>query len=341
MNTHDWLSGLPTVMLIACASLCSCGGSSSPGSDASPSISDSGVGDSNEGADARANTARSGSINFALNQINDHDYGRQLLLPVEFGTGEFTLELWIKLDQSYPIGDVAGGEDQLTNWSDIDRNPNDGGDWWYKGNFLLDGHNNSSFEDGTFSLQLYGGGRLRWLFGDGWGLWPVQAYPASTTPSLLDGSWHYIALVRSYSGLTNATLLLYVDGVEVASTALLEGVDMRQWWNSWQSFPDQEPGWYWGAEKQAANDGGLAQYEDYKGLLDELSFWSRAKSAQEIAQIASNGSILNSNGLVGHFDFSEGGGNQACDRLAPSMCMDLIRMKPGFWVTEGAPLTWP
>lgn len=71
------------------------------------------------------------------------------------------------------------------------------------GNFLLDGHNNGDFSAGTFSLQHYGGGRIRWALGDGanpgpGGIWAVQAFPANETPSLLDGQAHLVAAVRRF-----------------------------------------------------------------------------------------------------------------------------------------------
>jgi hypothetical protein len=104
------------------------------------------------------------SLAFFQNAAADHDYGRQSVIPAGFGSGEFTLELWIKPDHTLPVGPTTDGTPaQLFNWTACDNAPYSTGDWWYEGNFLLDGHNNGVFADGTFSLQFYGGGRLRWL----------------------------------------------------------------------------------------------------------------------------------------------------------------------------------
>ena len=88
-----------------------------------------------------------GSIAFFVNDPNDYDYGLQLAIPQGFGDGEFTLEVWLRPEDSFPFGPTSGGPGQLTNWSDADVEPYSGCCWWFDGNFLLDGHNNGGFED--------------------------------------------------------------------------------------------------------------------------------------------------------------------------------------------------
>lgn len=279
------------------------------------------------------------SLAFFENQPEDYDYGLQLDLPSAFGVGEFTFELWIRPDDSYPIGSTAGGQGQLVNWSDADEEPYSSCCWWFEGNFLLDGHNNGGgFENGTFSLQFYGGGRLRWLFGDGveagpGGHWSVGAFPADTTPSLLDGAWHRVDLVRRWVGASNAQLELWIDGDLVATEVSPARTDMRQWWDAWSDFPSGQEGWFWGAEKQAAI-GVLSQYEDYKGPIDEVRFFDRALSEAEIAL----GAAAAIPGPVGYFAVEEGSGTVSCDDQDPTRCVDLINMKPGFWSTDAAPV---
>ncbi|MEM7249111.1 MAG: hypothetical protein AAF533_27570, partial [Acidobacteriota bacterium] len=228
-----------------------------------------------------------GSLLFVQNEPDLHEYGHQLELPPGFGDGELTFEVWIKPDASFPVGPCgAGGLEQRVNWSNADVEPYSSGSWWYEGNFLLDGHDNGSgFENGTFSLQWYGGGRLRWLFGDGQlagpgGHWSVGAWPAATTPSLLDGAWHLVACVRRWSGVDQADLELWIDGALVDVETSDARTDMRTFWDGWPAFPSGQEGWFWGAEKQAAI-GVLSQYEDHKGLVGEFRFWSRAKTAAE------------------------------------------------------------
>ncbi len=280
------------------------------------------------------------ALAFFVNEPTRHDYGHQLVLPDGFGDGEFTFEMWIRPDASFPVGPTSG-EGQLTNWSDADVEPYSSGDWWFEGNFLLDGHNNANFGDGTFSLQFYGGGRVRWLFGDGanavaGGHWSVGAFPATDTPSLLDGSWHHVTLVRRWSGQSDAQLELWIDGSLVATETSFVRTDMRTWWDTWAGFPVDQEGWFWGAEKQAAI-GVLSQYEDYKGPIDSVHLWSRAKTPIEVTSDWDQPVLGTEPGLVGWFRFDEGMGPQACDSLDGTRCIDLFDMKPGHWSLDCAP----
>ncbi len=274
-----------------------------------------------------------GAIRFFENETREHDYGIETVLPDGFGDGEFTFELWMRLDDSFPVGPATGGESQLREWCNVDNEPYSSGSWWYKGNFLLDGHNNNSFDLGTFSLQFYGGGRLRWLFGDGGsvaGHWSVGAYPATTTASLLDDTWHAVAVVRRFSGASNATLELWIDGTRIATETSDVRTDMRMWWNDWSAFPGDQPGWFWGAEKQAAVLT-IDQYEDYKGDIAELRYWSVARSESDLGTpTAVTGS---ESGLVGWYPFDEGSGTQACDALDRTRCMTFMRTGPELWTT--------
>lgn len=277
------------------------------------------------------------SVAFFENSPDDYDYGLDLDLPASFGTGEFTLELWIRPDDSFPVGSTANGAGQLANWSDADEEPYSTCCWWFEGNFLLDGHNNANFANGTFSLQFYGAGRLRWLFGDGdslepGGVWSVGAFPATGTPSLLDGEWHRIDLVRRFTGTDDALLELWIDGLLIDTETSTARTNMRTWWDSWTDFPSGQEGWFWGAEKQAAI-GDLSQYEDYKGPIDSVRFFDRALTTEEL----SNGDCQTPSGLVSDFTIEEGAGSSTCDGLEPSRCIDLINMKPGFWSEDGRP----
>ena len=149
---------------------------------------------------ASGSAVAQGSIELFLNATgsSNQDHGLLTDLPDGFGDGEFTLEMWLRPNNSFPVGSVIGGVEQRTNWAQDDNAPYSSGNWWFKGNFLLDGHNNNSgFSLGTFSLQFYAGGRVRWLFGDGSGsiptgsLWAVGGN-SGTSPSLLDGQWHQL-----------------------------------------------------------------------------------------------------------------------------------------------------
>jgi hypothetical protein len=292
---------------------------------------------------AAADVASAASLRFQQNGPNDHDYGRQLVLPAAFGAGEFTLELWIRPDHTLPVGPTTPGTPaQLVNWSDESTAPYSGGGWWFPGNFLLDGHNNADFSAGTFSLQFYGGGRVRWLFGDGadpgpGSVWSVGAYPEAPEPPLLDGGWHQLTLVRRWSGASAARLELWIDGRLVDFESTPVRTNMRTYWDSWSGFPPGQQGWFWGAEKQAAI-GVFPQYEDYKGLVDDVSFWSRAKTPPEIAGGWRAPAQPGQPGLVGLYAIGETGSAAAvCNTLAAGECMALVNMMPGYLSTNEAP----
>lgn len=285
--------------------------------------------------------AGASSLQFLENDSNDYDYGLMTVLPEGFGDGEFTMELWIRPYEGYPIGSTVGqGSNDRLNWASEDNQPYSAYNWWYQGNFLLDGFAFGEFEDGTMALQFYGGGRIRWLFGDGQDAGPGQVrsvgvFPATNTPSLLDGQWHQITLVRRWAGMSSAVLELWVDGALIATENSPTRVNMAATW--WDGVVDG--GWYWGAEKQAAENS-LSTYEDYKGLLDEIRFWSIAKSAQDIQNNYDQPVVGNETGLVGVYSLKEGtGSSSACNDLSPSECMSLIQMKPGHWSNENAPMS--
>lgn len=284
------------------------------------------------------------SMRFVQNAANDSEFGLQTSIPSAFGSGEFTFELWMKPDNSFPVGAVVPGTaGQRTNWSNVDEQPYSSSGWWFSGNFLLDGHNNNSFANGTFSLQFYGGGRVRWSFGDGQnagpgGHWSVQAYPANTTPSLLDGSWHQVTCVRRWDGGSGAILELWVDGSLIATETTPVRTNMASaYWANWSGFPFAGDGWFYGAEKQAAV-GQISQYEDYKGLIDEMRFWNRAKTPQELQNDWYKAVIGNEPGLVGRYTFSNIGGTSTCNALGGANCINLSGTDSGNWSTEGAPV---
>lgn len=286
------------------------------------------------GASGGGGPATSGSLRFVQNAAGEHEYARHTAIPGDFGAAELTLEVWITLENK-PVGSCAGGADQLTNWCDADNAPYSSSDWWYTGNFLLDGHHNGDFSAGTFSLQHYGGGRIRWELGDGaspgpGGIWAVQAFPATETPSLLDEQPHLVAAVRRFSGSASSDLELWVDGALVATETSPVRTNLRDYWDGWPGFPPGQSGWFWGAEKQAAI-GSLSQYEDFKGLVHEVRFWNVARSAAELASSPGESLTGTEPGLVGWFDFTEGSGDTTCDSITPGTCMTLSNATASIW----------
>jgi enamine deaminase RidA (YjgF/YER057c/UK114 family) len=320
-----------------------------------------------EGADTAAAARTAGpegaaaphaaSLRFRASEPRAADFADQRELPPTFGRGEFTLELWIRPDTTFSVGPTARGTvGQLLHWSDADPRPGTPG-WWLAGNWLLDGFSRPDgfgprdTRAGSFGLQLYGGGRVRWTFADAEvmpadSVLGVQAWPAATAPSLLDGRWHHVACVRRWNATTGgATLELWVDGVRTATTETPRRTDMRRWWDRppHPRSPASLGGWSWGSEVMTAWGTYFTQYEDYKGLVDELRFWDRARTPEELRDRWRDAVGGREPGLVGWFPFDEGRGDDARDRLAPTRVLRLHGGAPDGagrgWSAEHAPLT--
>jgi len=289
------------------------------------------------------------SLRFVKNEPNHFDFADQRALPPTFGAGEFTFEIWIKPDTSFPVGPTDRGTiNQINVWSNADIAPYSAGNWWFAGNFLLDGHTRpdgftpDKTREGTFSLQFYGGGRLRWMFADDSDVvpvgkvWAVEAYPASSTPSLLDGKWHNVNCVRRWNGTRKSQLELWIDGKLIATQVIPQRVNMRQFWDSLPHprNPKYVGGWCWGSEVMTAWNYYFTQYEDYKGLLAEIRFWDRAKAAEEIRANWMKPVKGNETGLVGYFPLNENGGTIARDRLDSSLVITLHNSTPQSWAID-------
>lgn len=297
------------------------------------------------GADARA-------LRLVENKPAAYEFLDIARLPPAFGRGEFAFEIWVKPDAGYPVGTVwRGSYDQLKNWSDADPEPYSSDGWWLTGNWLLDGHTRpegfraGDTREGTFSLQFYGGGRLRFMFADDKASAPkgmvhaVQAWPASTTPSLLDGKWHHVVAVRRWREPAGATLELWIDGRRIAATDIPHRTDMRRFWDklSHPGDPAELGGWSLGAEVMTAWNQVFTQYEDYKGLVSGMRFSGRAPSAAEIDGWAKAAPLRDRAGLLADFPLDEGTGDIVRDRIDPGYMLKLHRAGPRSWSAESPP----
>lgn len=300
-----------------------------------------------------ATNAEAGSLRFVANPPTRYDFVDIAQLPSSFGRGEFAFEMWIKPDTGFPVGPVwRSGYNQLSNWSDADPEPYSSDGWWLSGNWLLDGHTRprgfgpGDSREGTFSLQFYGGGRLRFMFADASEKMPkgmvhaVQAWPASDTPSLLDGSWHHVVALRRWREPSGATLELWVDGKRVGATDIPLRTDMRRFWNqlAHPDDPKELGGWSLGAEVMTAWNYAFTQYEDYKGLVDEVRLWGRAPSPDEIEEWARGGPTRNAAQLLAHFPLDEQKGAILRDRLDQRSSWRLHRGTLRSWSAENAPV---
>lgn len=293
-----------------------------------------------------------GSLRFTANEPREYEFADIHHLHPDFGKGEFAFEIWVKPDTSYPVGSTKRGtRDQLLNWSDADPRPYADHGWWFPGNWLIDGHtrpegfDGGDTREGTFSLQFYGGGRLRWMFADkkegmppGM-VWTVQASPASSTPSLLDGNWHHVVAVRRWRQPEGATLELWINGTLIGSTDIPDRIDMRRFWDdlAHPDDPKELGGWAVGAEVMTAWNYGFSQYEDYKGLVDDIRMWGRALAPREIRRLATGAAPARKRGLLSHYSFDEGHGEVARDRLDSRLTINLHRWSSENWSTENSP----
>jgi len=280
------------------------------------------------------------------------------MLPPSFGRGEFSFEVWIKPDDSFPTGFTDRGTiNQLVAWSNADPAPYSAANWWFSGNFLLDGHTRpdgfttDKTREGTFSLQFYGGGRLRWMFADSGDVapvgkvWAVEAYPAATTPSLLDGQWHNVNCVRRWAGETASQLELWIDGKMIAKQIIPLRTNMRQFWDHLPHprNPEYVGGWCWGSEVMTAWNYYFTQYEDYKGLVSEIRFWDRARPSVEIEAQWSARVNGKESGLVGYFPLDENRGTLASDRIDAKRFISLHNTAAENWSSDNpfAPFPGP
>lgn len=283
------------------------------------------------------------AVEFRENGPFDTEFGWQRALPAEFGRGEFTLEIRFRATPGFPVGPTRpqGAPAQRKNWAEADHEPYSAEDWWYEGNFLVDGHNNDHPSMGTFGLQFYGGGRLRWLFGDGTqdilgGLRSVGIYPAAQSSPLIGGEWHWVAAVRRFTGETGADLELWIDGERIATAHTQLRTDMREFWDDWNGYVHDAPGWFWGGERQVASRL-LDQYEDFKGEISDVRFWSIARSPDSLAQPDTPVAIP-ADGLVGLYAFPAAFGGEVCNAVTGAECIEFTAIDDT-WRLGGARLT--
>ena len=167
----------------------------------------------------------------------------------------------------------------------------------------------------------------------------VQARPASTAPSLLEGSWRHVVALRRWREPAGATLELWVDGKRVGAADIPHRTDMRRFWDklAHPGDPEQLGGRSLGAEVMTAWNYAFTQYEDHKGLVDDVRLWGRAPSPEEIGAWAEGGAAGNAAGLLAHFPMEEGRGAVLRDRLNPSSSWRLHRGSRQSWSAENAP----
>ena len=113
-------------------------------------------------------------------------------------------------------------------------------------------------------------------------------------------------------------------------------VNMRQFWDSLPHprNPKTVGGWCWGSEVMTAWNYYFTQYEDYKGLLAEIRFWDRARSAEEIQTNWMKPVTAKEPGLVGYFPLDENSNKVARDRLDNSRIITLHNSTKESWSND-------
>lgn len=271
------------------------------------------------------------STDYVESSPGAYDRGVLNVIPDGFGDGEFTHEIFFRClsNGTYALGDTSSGLPQRQNWSNDNTARYSTSGWWFPGNFLLDGHQNSSFSAGTFSVQI-ADGRPRWTFGDGAAadaltgdLWGIQSTAVNT---VLDNAWHHLALVRRFvagGGGSNSDLELWMDGTLRDTQTTTSRTNMATaYWDSWIGYPANQNCWMYGVEKQSAL-GVISQYEDFKGQIGELRFWSQALSPGVLGQ-SFRQVVGNETGLVGLYRWSEQTGTTAANTLSGANNITLV-----------------
>lgn len=306
-------------------------------------------------------SAGSAGVNFVYNspEPSDDDYAQLSVLPTDFGGTasaaiEFSRYIWVKPDDSYGFGTVAGGgATAATNWATEDpavplpSNPYSGQQWYYQ-NWLIDGNNNTDVVNGTDSLGFYGSGRVRWLVGDGTNLLWVQASVTANAANIVDNNWHMIATVARFSGTVDTDYELWVDGAVVGGITILNNrtnfaVD---YWNSWTGYPANQGNWTMGAEKLSSLNS-LAHQQDFKGVVSNMAFFNDARTGAEILSdynAGVSGLAGTENNISGLYRFDEGSGSTATDELSGggdiTFYVGAIETAPTWQAGSGGTLTF-
>ena len=209
--------------------------------------------------------------------------------PADVGTGDLTLELWLK---------APPGENTSTDAC------SNAGDAWITGNIVADRDVFGAGDHGDYGLSLMDG---RLAFGADVGGSGATICGATRVD---DGRWHHVAVTRrrlAGAGRPAGELRLFVDGVEDAPA--LDGPDGDL------SYRDGRPtGFAWdpylvlGAEKHDAGP----DFPSYHGLLDEVRLSTVLRYAGPFAPGRAPFAADASTAALWSFD--AGAGVAVCDR---------------------------
>lgn len=126
---------------------------------------------------------------------------------------------------------------------------------------------------GAYDRQLYldGNGRI-WF-----GVYNNAHVTLSSAAGLNDGGWHMAVGTQSAAGMR-----LYVDGALVGSNANTVAETQTGWW---RAGCGNLAGWgaNWGGSNNPGTDAGVTQNRAFRGDLDEVTVFTTALTAQDVA----------------------------------------------------------
>lgn len=263
-----------------------------------------------------------------LMPIDDNVAGAFGPTPMDLGTADFTLEIWLRGRLADNPTANAGGDVELADFS------------WIDGNIVLD-RDIWCGSDRKFGVSIAGGlVRFGTAPGDGGG--PDGWHTLEGSTPVLDDTWHHVAVVRQAA---TGRKRIFVDGVldfessAGASTADLSYPDAGIAVTPGQCSPGQLTpyGWYLvvAAEKHDAG----AAYPSFNGFVDELRAWSTARTGTELGATYRRALNPASPGLAGAYRFEEGTGTSvASSALAAGPVGNLVAGMAGNgeWVTRAS-----
>jgi hypothetical protein len=147
----------------------------------------------------------------------------------------------------------------------------------------------------------------------------LRAY-ADIGSNIYDGSWHHVAF--AWEGGSPGTIMAYWDGQEKPVTYGSQG--------DWAGNYNRDVVHVIGREC-LTNDNYY-----FSGLMDEVRFWDKARSAFEIQEYMSRVLLGDEEGLVGCWEFNEGEGTTAYDSSPNENNATVVGAT---WMTDAAPVT--
>lgn len=236
----------------------------------------------------------------------------------DIGAGSFTIELWIKgdIDEQIrpqagyrPPGQSVASFDWVTSNILVDRSVYHRRYPVFGAGFHRDGDPGDEHSD-------YDRAVLRFGVRSGTGAGADHRYTIQGKRHVLDGNWHHVALVRD---AVQRELSILVDGqLDARSDGDVRptGADLS-YPNGAERDPDvrnaaRSPYLVVGTEKHDLG----RRSPGFRGNIDELRLWRRARTPAEIAADYHLAEPLDRDGLVAHFRFESGEGNALRDSVS-------------------------